>query len=97
MEFCSGANSSTTINYTYIHICVYIYIYITKLTIYIQYVCIVKQRYLIMEYCSGGELFDHIVASGRVREKEALSAQQTVLDYTRLYCTILYCTRINEN
>ena len=50
-----------------------------------------------MEYCSGGELFDHIVASGRVREKEALSAQQTVLDYTRLYCTILYCTRINEN
>lgn len=30
-----------------------------------------RQLYLITEYCSGGELFDHIVASGRVREREA--------------------------
>lgn len=30
-----------------------------------------RQLYLITEYCSGGELFDHIVASGRVKEKEA--------------------------
>lgn len=30
-----------------------------------------KQLYLIMEYASGGELFDYIVASGRVQEAEA--------------------------
>eukprot|EP00929_Paragymnodinium_shiwhaense_P047984 TRINITY_DN24327_c0_g1_i1.p1 TRINITY_DN24327_c0_g1~~TRINITY_DN24327_c0_g1_i1.p1 ORF type:complete len:855 (-),score=194.10 TRINITY_DN24327_c0_g1_i1:279-2843(-) len=30
-----------------------------------------RQLYLITEYCSGGELFDHIVASGRVKEREA--------------------------
>jgi len=30
-----------------------------------------RQLYLITEYCSGGELFDHIVANGRVKESEA--------------------------
>ena len=27
--------------------------------------------YLIMEYCSGGELFDYIVSKQRLREREA--------------------------
>lgn len=30
-----------------------------------------KQLYLIMEFCSGGELFDYIVARTKVKEKEA--------------------------
>ena len=30
-----------------------------------------RQLYLIMEYASGGELFDYIVSKGRVREPEA--------------------------
>ena len=30
-----------------------------------------RQLYLIMEYASGGELFDYIVANQRVKEKEA--------------------------
>lgn len=30
-----------------------------------------KELYLIMEYASGGELFDYIVAKGKVREAEA--------------------------
>ena len=30
-----------------------------------------KERYLIMEYARGGELFEYIVSRKRVREKEA--------------------------
>jgi len=37
------------------------------------------QLYLIMEYCSGGELFDHIVESGRVTEPEACRFFQQIL------------------
>mmetsp|Transcript_65315 Transcript_65315/g.121756 ORF Transcript_65315/g.121756 Transcript_65315/m.121756 type:complete len:743 (-) Transcript_65315:107-2335(-) len=38
-----------------------------------------RQLYLIMEYCSGGELFDLIVASGRVQERDACAFFQQIL------------------
>mmetsp|Transcript_21913 Transcript_21913/g.51218 ORF Transcript_21913/g.51218 Transcript_21913/m.51218 type:complete len:680 (+) Transcript_21913:59-2098(+) len=38
-----------------------------------------RQLYLIMEYCSGGELFDLIVASGRVQEPEACRFFQQII------------------
>ncbi len=38
-----------------------------------------KQLYLIMEYASGGELFDYIVANTRLKEKEACKYFQQIL------------------
>ncbi len=38
-----------------------------------------KQLYLITEYCSGGELFDYIVANTRIREKEACRYFQQII------------------
>lgn len=38
-----------------------------------------KQLYLIMEYASGGELFEHIVSQNRVKEKEACAFFQQIL------------------
>lgn len=39
-----------------------------------------KQLYLIMEYASGGELFDYIVAKGKVKEYEACKFFQQIID-----------------
>merc|ERR1719262_103455 len=39
-----------------------------------------RQLYLIMEYASGGELFDYIVANGRVQEPEACSFFRQILE-----------------
>ena len=38
------------------------------------------QLYLIMEYASGGELFDYIVAKGRVKEPEACKFFMQIID-----------------
>jgi len=38
-----------------------------------------KQLYLIMEYCSGGELFDHIVKNVKLKEKEACRFYQQII------------------
>jgi serine/threonine protein kinase len=38
-----------------------------------------RQLFLIMEYCSGGELFDHIVECGRVQESDAWRFMHQIL------------------
>ena len=38
-----------------------------------------KQLYLIMEYASGGELFDYIVAQGRVKDPDSCRFFQQIL------------------
>jgi len=38
-----------------------------------------KQLYLVMEYCNGGELFEHIVANNRIKEKEACRFFQQII------------------
>lgn len=38
-----------------------------------------KQLYLIMEYASGGELFDYIVANTRLKEEEACKYLQQII------------------
>eukprot|EP00347_Sterkiella_histriomuscorum_P006969 403350750 len=38
-----------------------------------------KQLYLIMEYASGGELFDHIVANTKLKEKQACKYFQQII------------------
>merc|ERR1719188_1784185 len=38
-----------------------------------------QQLLMIMEYCSGGELFDHIVERGRIPEKDACRFFQQIL------------------
>jgi len=38
-----------------------------------------KQLYLITEFASGGELFDHIVAKSRINEEEACKYFQQII------------------
>jgi 5'-AMP-activated protein kinase catalytic alpha subunit len=48
-----------------------------------------KQIYLVMEYASGGELFDHIVSQTRINEREACRFFQQIVcgvEYTHRLC-----------